>query len=166
MLCFVENKLFDTRKIAPGYVYGSGPDLVDNPDSIKASYRGIIGLWGNLYQLIYQFKISGYFSTVELNGKDVPYVFSKTHVKNEFCREGWTKPAFLYDYINISANLNDPFGFGAQTSSSYAKDGNSVCLFGGSYNTGLNSGILALHNPYARAVENYAYGYRLIKNSQ
>lgn len=142
MLYIVENCSFDSQAVTGrGHVDGYAPDAVDAPSVLAASYRGIIGLWGNIHQVV-----SGSVYSRATYPTDVV-------AGSPFLQGQDVRAAFVISGGRIA---NDIAGIAAPSGAT------QLLVHGGQYNSGETAGIVAAN--YLSPVQfSGTFGYRLVK---
>lgn len=169
MLCFVEHATFDVRhSIASGHTMSSIYTDVDSPANIAASYRGITGLWGNVWQYVHgiSFSVSSSYSEYVVY-KDRYFGNTKLEWPGDnssrlFSAVDWTKAAFLYNFPK--SRLSDDrwdLGRGYAPANNFPRASlrGHYLIIGGQWDTADDAGLLAARGEKASDV----FGFRLTK---
>ena len=152
--------------IGQGSVSGSSALAVDSATVAQASWRGIVGLWGNVFQMVdgLQTDASSKFKIWDKSG-------NKTWITT-----GQTAPANGYPVTfstDSGASHDLGVGFVPATSDGTASNGstgdyayaaaNCVAYHGGGWSRGANAGLFCLYVDYSASNADPYIGGRLAK---
>ena len=167
MLALIELGNADVQvAIGRGHVDGGGVKPVDDPKVTQASWRGITGLWGNVWQMLDGLRTDG-------NGD---YLVWDADGSREYRHAGVAAPEAGW-FRRRSTRCGDGFDLGAlfipkKTHDDYDKSGfadyfwaykNAVAYHGGYWGGDANAGLFNLIVNYAASYSYTSFGGRLAK---
>ncbi len=171
-LYLVENATMDSQeKTGMGRVSTSSAANVDAADVAQATYRGIVGLWGNVWQWMDGLKTvptTGYINLWDRNG-------NKTWVdtgRKRAAADGTIYPTTFMDGVGAGFNYDDVFiGDTGPTSNAdatapdyqYFALGEYFPIVGGSWSNGLSAGLWNVSCGGAASDASTSVGARLAK---
>jgi hypothetical protein len=170
-LYLVENATMDSQsETGQGRVSASSAANVDASDVAQATYRGIVGLWGNVWQWMDGLKtISGVINLWDRDGNQTWVNTGQTppNINNS------TYPVTFMDASGSGYDMDDVFiGKTGPTSNSGAtapdyqywnNSAESFPFVGGYWSNGANAGLWIVHCNYAASRSNSSLGARLAK---
>lgn len=170
-LYLVENATMDSQaKTGQGRVNSSSTANVDASDVAQATYRGIVGLWGNVYQWVDGLKtISGVISLWDRNGNKTWVNTGQTppHTDN------YTYPVTFMDSNGSGYDMDDVFlsktgptsNSGATAPDGQYLNGTRECslMVGGNCGTGSGAGLWCVWCANAADESSALSGARLAK---
>lgn len=152
--------------IGLGNVSGSAALAVDNATTAQASWRGIVGLWGNVWQMVdgLQTNASSQYSIWDKNGNKTYQTTTKTAPANGYPITMATDTGANYDLGTIFAASTTDAAVGNGTHADYFwKAASCVAYHGGSWGHGANAGLFFLAVYYAASTSDPSVGGRLAK---
>ena len=171
-LYLVENATMDSQeKTGMGRVSTASAANVDAADVAQATYRGIVGLWGNVWQWMDGLKTvatTGYVNLWDRNG-------NKTWVdtgRKRSAADGTIYPTTFMDGAGTGFNYDDVFiGNTGPTSNAdatapdyqYFALGEYFPFVGGNWGDDLNAGLWSVNCSYAASITGADIGARLAK---
>lgn len=171
-LYLVENATMDSQeKTGMGRVSAASAANVDAADVAQATYRGIVGLWGNVWQWMDGLKTvatTGYVNLWDRNG-------NKTWVdtgRKRSAADGTIYPTTFMDGAGAGFNYGDVFiGNTGPTSNAdatapdyqYFTLGEYFPVVGGYWSSGLGAGLWYVYCFYAASNTDTYFGARLAK---
>ena len=171
MLYLIENATMDSQtKTGAGRVNESSAANVDADDVAQATYRGIVGLWGNVYQWVDGLKTDadGHYNLWDLNG-------NKGWVdtgKKRSAADGWTYPLTFMTASGTGYDLKSVFiGNTGQTSNSdatapdgqYFTTGEYFPIVGGYWLSAADAGLWCVNCHFSASRTGTHFGARLAK---
>lgn len=152
--------------IGQGHVSGSGAFNVDHATVAQASWRGIVGIWGNVWQMVDGLR-------TDANSR---YEIWDKNGNRGYVSTGITAPASGYPVtmaIESGANYDTAFVFAPSTTNSAQGNGsygdyfyqnpNCVAYHGGYWSYGADAGLFLLNVYYAASDSGSGVGGRLAK---
>jgi hypothetical protein len=152
--------------IGQGNVSGSAALAVDNATTAQATWRGIVGLWGNVWQMVdgLQTDASSKYMIWDKNGNKTYQTTSLTAPTSNYPVTMATATGTDYDLATV---------FAAETTNATAGNGtygdyfyqaaNCVAYHGGHWSFGANAGLFSLDVHHAASDSNTYIGGRLAK---
>ena len=152
--------------VGQGHVSGSSALAVDNATVAQATWRGIVGLWGNVWQMVdgLQTDASSKYKIWDKNGNKTYQTTSLTAPGSSYPVTMATASGTNYDLATI---------FAAETTNGTAANGtyadyfyqstNSVAYHGGYWIDGASAGLFCLHVTNAASYSPTTVGGRLAK---
>lgn len=171
-LYLVEMATMDSQtKTGAGRTSASSAANVDASDVAQATYRGIVGLWGNVYQFIDGIKTDG--SQISLWDNSGNATFIPTGQWRSSTENGGYYPITFMNQSGTTYNFGDVFigdnvtssatdALSTDTQSLSTVIGDYVAAVGGNWGAGVGAGLWMLQN-IASSAEYSHYGTRLAK---
>ena len=170
-LYLVENATMDSQtKTGQGRVSAGSAANVDASDVAQATYRGIVGLWGNVSQWMDGLKTSG--GSIHLWDRDGNKTWVNT-TKRRTATVGTIYPTTFMAHSAATYDFADVFiGDTGSTSNSnatapdyqYFNEDQEYCpIVGGYWNTGANAGLWTVNCDRAASYSYTSIGARLAK---
>ncbi|NYT80867.1 hypothetical protein H0A70_05085 [Alcaligenaceae bacterium] len=170
-LYLVEHATMDSQaKTGQGRVSQSSAANVDASDVAQASYRGIVGLWGNVWQWVDGLKTSG--GSIHLWDRQGNKAFVNTG-KRRTAAAGTIYPTTFMDHSAANYDFADVFiGDTGPTSNSnatapdyqwFSEDSECFPLAGGNSSYAADAGLWNVNCSYAASYANSSIGARLAK---
>lgn len=170
-LYLVENATMDSQtKTGQGRVNQSSAANVDASDVAQATYRGIVGLWGNVWQWMDGLKTSG--GSIHLWDRDGNKTWVNT-TKRRTAPVGTIYPTTFMDHSAATYDFADVFiGDTGPTSNSNAtapdyqyfnEDGEFFPIVGGHWSSAADAGLWYVSCNYAASNSYTTIGARLAK---
>jgi hypothetical protein len=155
--------------IGRGHVDSSPSDVqvVDHATVAQATWRGIVGLWGNVYQMV-DGLCTGGSSRYEIWDKDGNRSYINTGIT--IPASGWTvalsaAAGDLFDLgpLFVPATTDSSVGNGTTADRLYSSGANRVAYHGGPYGYGSNAGLFSLSVGSDASKSSPSIGGRLAK---
>lgn len=152
--------------VGQGHVSGSSALATDNATVAQATWRGIVGLWGNVWQMVdgLQTDASSKYKIWDKNGNKTYQTTSLTAPTSNYPVTMATATGTDYDLATV---------FAAETTNATAGNGtygdyfyqaaNCVAYHGGNWSDGANAGLFYLRVSYAASTSSPDVGGRLAK---
>lgn len=152
--------------IGQGHVSGSSALAVDNATVAQATWRGIVGLWGNVWQMVdgLQTDASSKYMIWDKNGNKTYQTTTKTAPASNYPITLATDTGANYDLGQIFAASTTDATAGNGTYADYFYQAAScVAYHGGHWSDGANAGLFFLHVGTAASSSGAGLGGRLAK---
>ena len=169
-LYLAENATMDSQaKTGQGRIYESSAATVDASDVAQATYRGIVGLWGNVDQLIDGLKImSGTINLWDRNGgktwvdsgKAPSYVNLVTYPVTFMDTNG---SGYDMDDVFIGKGISDTYADATLPDVQFFTAGDGFPYVGGRWSFGTYAGLWAINVSTSPANTNASVSTRLAK---
>ena len=171
-LYLVENATMDSQtKTGQGRVSQSSAANVDASDVAQATYRGIVGLWGNVWQWMDGLKTSG--GSIHLWDRDGNKTWVNT-TKRRTVAAGTTiypttfmaHSAATYDFADVFIGDTGPTSKSNATAPDYQyfnEDRECFAIVGGYWSYGAIAGVWGVDCNIAASSSNASFGARLAK---
>lgn len=167
MLALIEMGGSDSQTlIGQGHVSGGSAENVDSTTVAQATWRGIVGLWGNVWQMVDGLQTDGSsrYRVWDKNGSRSYLTTTKTAPSSGWAVTMSVESGVDYDLSDIFAPSTTN---STQSNGSYGdyfyQNPNCVAYTGGNWGSGANAGLFTLRVYYA-ASDAYSYlGGRLAK---
>jgi hypothetical protein len=149
--------------IGQGHVYGSSALATDNATVAQATWRGIVGLWGNVWQMVdgLQTDASSKYKIWDKNGNKTYQTTSLTAPASNYPVTMATATGTDYDLATVFApettNATGTYG------DFFWQSANCVAYHGGNWGSGANAGLFFLNVTNAASVSYTDIGGRLAK---
>jgi hypothetical protein len=171
MLALIEMGGSDSQTIiGEGRVSESSAANVDATDVATATYRGIVGLWGNVYQAVDGLVIDGTHK-VKIWDKSGNKTWITTGITTASA-DGWSTSVHTQsgDDYDLSASFLPSATDGTESNGTYAdylyasdSGEENVCYMGGHWALGSYAGLFNLYLGYESSNSSTTYGARLAK---
>jgi hypothetical protein len=170
MLASIEMGGSDSQAlVGQGHVFGSSALAVDHAAVAQATWRGIVGLWGNVWQMVDGLKRSGgswwvwAVNSPGAGAADFSVGYRNTGLSAPSA-SGWLAAV---DPGGLAAGVFLPAGIGAAGFGDYfyssTETDDRVAYHGGGWSYGANAGLFCLYVTYAASSSNTNIGGRLAK---
>ena len=154
------------QAIGDGNVNGGGVRAVDDETVAQATWRGIVGLWGNVWQMVdgLQTDASSKYMIWDKNGNKTYKTTSLTAPASNYPITMATATGTDYDLATVFAAETTNATAGNGTYGDYFYQSPScVAYHGGHWSNGANAGLFFLNAPAAASHSNTNIGGRLAK---
>lgn len=152
--------------VGQGHVSGSSALATDNATVAQATWRGIVGLWGNVWQMVdgLQTDASSKYKIWDKNGNKTYQTTSLTAPTNNYPVTMATATGTDYDLATVFAaeTTNATAGNGTYGDIFY-QSANCVAYHGGGWSHGANAGLFYLYVFHAASYSSTYIGGRLAK---
>ena len=152
--------------VGQGHVSGSSALAVDNATVAQATWRGIVGLWGNVWQMVdgLQTDASSKYMIWDKNGNKTYKTTSLTAPASNYPITMATATGTDYDLSQVFAAETTNATAGNGTYGDYFYQSPScVAYHGGNWSNGANAGLFWLDVGYAASISSTSIGGRLAK---
>lgn len=167
LLALIEMGGADSQSlIGQGHVSGSSALATDNATVAQATWRGIVGLWGNVWQMVQGLQTDGSsrFQIWDKNGNQGWVTTAQSAPANGYHVTFSVDSGASHDLTDlfVPATTNTTASNGT-TGDHFYTNPNCVAYHGGDWGDGANAGLFCLNVSYAASYANATIGGRLAK---